>query len=86
MSDVLKRIIALAFYYAKPHHPSVARHPAGDKRVTVLTQIDGVGTTIAKDLLAHYGCLENIMMSDDVTEVAGIGPKIRDRLEVFWRS
>lgn len=50
--------------------------PDGERPRYVLEGLDGVGPQTARDLLAYFGTVENVLTAteDDLEEVSGVGP------------
>ena len=88
ISDTIKHLLEAQDYYGKDFHKSVARHPAGDARISVLYQIPGIGAKKAKAILGSLPTLKQVANAgiDELEQVEGIGRKLAIRINKFWEA
>jgi ERCC4-type nuclease len=90
----VRRIIALARYFCKPHHHLTPRVHGlevfareTDAPTLALAQLPGVGVDRARKLIAHFGTLQAVGNAsvNDLRFVEGIGPKVAQRIHRAFR-
>jgi len=88
LDHTIERIFQLVEYYGKEYHASIARHPAGDLRISVLSNIHGIDKAKAKAVIEAYPTLREIAVAgvEELMKVAGVGPKLAQRIYQFWNE
>lgn len=87
VTHTIQRIFELEEYYAKAFHSSVARHPSGDARISILSHVHGIDKHVGTKLLEEFSSLEKVATAsvEDLMQVDGVGPKLARRIYDLWR-
>jgi ERCC4-type nuclease len=88
IEDTVERIFQLKEYYEKAYHSSVARHPSGDSRISVLSHIHGIDKTKSEKILEILPTLQQVANAaiEQLMEIDGVGPKLAQRIYQFFRD
>jgi ERCC4-type nuclease len=88
LEHTIERIFQLKEYYEKAYHSSVARHPSGDSRISVLSHIHGIDKAKSERILEALPTLQQVANAaiEQLIEIDGVGPKLAQRIYQFFRD
>jgi len=84
----VETVFQLEEYYSKESHPSALRQPSGNPYITMLSLINGIGLSKAKELEKVFPTIEILAQADigDIEEANGVGGMLASRIWWFIRG